>query len=108
MYVIWNNGSILYVPPRKIYTCIESTQPPGPSPIENITVISCSVYASVMNLHVQWSPPAIYNGELDFYELCLGRVPLLPNEGMPNHVDYDCTHSALNVTILILLHSLYS
>ena len=95
MYATWNSSSSLYVPPKHIYTCMESTRPPGPSLVENITVIACSIDGSNMTLYMQWSPPTVYNGELDFYDLCIGGAPLMPDEEIPNSGDYDC--STLNV-----------
>ena len=80
MSVMWNSSSIPYVPPPFIYCCVESTRPPAPSLVKNITVTSCLVNNSVATLHIEWSPPSVVNGELDSYDIWIGRMVLQPLE----------------------------
>ena len=99
MYVVWNSNSIPYVPPSHIYTCIESTHPPAPSLVENVTVTSCSVNDSTIALHIEWSPPTVVNEELDSYDVWIGTDILEPDEDRVN-LDY----SSVNVCAVDLIH----
>ena len=80
MSVMWNSSSIPYVPPLHIYPCVKSTRPPAPSLVENITVTLCLVNDSAATLHIGWSPPLVINGELDYYNIWIGREVLQPLE----------------------------
>ena len=88
MYMIWN-GDIAYRPPRHQYNCTESTMAPRPYPIENLKVTSCSENDSAISLSLEWSPPSIVNGRLDFYDVCIGNEPLEPDEEASN-TSYNC------------------
>ena len=96
MFVMWNSGSIPYVPPRHNYTCVESTHPPAPSLIEEVMATSCSVNDSIIKLDVEWSPPAVINGELDFYDIWIDDVSLLPHENSMNP-----HYSSVNVCLIV-------
>ena len=74
MSVMWNSSNIPYVPPPHIYPCVKSTRPPVPSLVENINITPCLVNDSAAILHIEWSPPLVINGELDYYDLRIGRV----------------------------------
>lgn len=69
MSVVWNFSSISFDPPNHIYTCMESTHPPAPSLIENITVALCLINDSTAALYIEWSPPSVINGELYSYNI---------------------------------------
>ena len=73
MYVVWNS-SIPYKLPSHSYTCMESTHPPSPSLVENITVTSCLVNVSAIALFIEWLPPSVINGELSFYDVWIGGM----------------------------------
>ena len=80
MSVMWDSSNIPYVPPHHPYHCVESTRPPAPSLVERITITSCLVNNSAASLQIEWSPPLVINGELDFYNIWIGRVVLQPLE----------------------------
>ena len=82
MFVIWNS-SLPYIPSRHDYTCLESTRPPAPSIVENITIASCLVNDSVIALYIEWLPPSTVNGELSSYDIWIGRM-LGPQENSLN------------------------
>lgn len=94
-YVNWNSD-IPYIPPRYVYDCMISAVSPRPYPVEKVMVTSCSVNDSIINLYLNWSPPSVINGALDSYDICLGNVPLEPNEEISNK-SHDCRKSKQNV-----------
>ena len=44
-----------------------------------------------LNLYLEWSPPSIANGELMSYDICIGSVPLEPDQDIPNGGDHECS-----------------
>ena len=95
----WNDSSIPYVPPKHIYTCVESTRYPVPGLVEDVSITSCSSNDSDITLYLEWSPPSIIIGRLDSYDICVG-VTLVPDQGIPDPDNGSHECSKLNVCLV--------
>ena len=90
-YIMWNSSSIPYVPSAHIYTCELSALSPAPSLVENFTVISFFTDGPEVTLSLEWSSPAIINGQLASYDICIGPISLEPEEDVSNDGVHECS-----------------
>ena len=60
--------------------------------VENFTVDAYEVNGSQITLNLDWTPPAIPNGVLAPYNVCIGREPLGVDETDPGSDEgHTCT-----------------
>ena len=99
-HVIWNISGT-YEPPEHIYTCVESTFYSVPGLVEDLSISSCSNNGTDVILYLEWSPPSVITGELEFYDVCIGNVSLMPDQEMPSTDDR--SQKCLNLTVRAIM-----
>lgn len=95
-FAIWNISGP-YVPPKHIYTCVQSSYYQVPSLVDDLNITSCKINGSDISIELKWSPPAVIIGNLDFYDVCIGNVSLMPDQETTNNGSHKC--SKLNVHV---------
>ena len=85
--------------PKKEMCEVVTPPPPPPSPVlrDNITVGNIVLIGETSRLKftVSWEAPIILNGNLSFYELCLGREAVDVEED-------NCTSSSTSLCVIAL------
>lgn len=90
MHINWI-GNLTYRPAEHTYTCFISTTSPAPSSVQELVIDGYSISADFkVSLNLSWLPPAVPNGMLNYYDVCIGRQPLpLDFQGEPT-APYSC------------------
>ena len=87
--MVWNSSNLPYIPPRfqtlgYDYECSLSTLSLPPSTVRNLKVISFlyTTGSVTITLNLRWLPPSFPNGLLAPYNVCIGAMPLEPDEAV--------------------------
>lgn len=92
-YITWNSSNVAYVPPSHPYTCMASALAPAPSAVDTLAVVPYFTDGPEVTLQLTWSPPAILNGDLSSFDVCIGSIPLDPHEEIVADGRHECSTS---------------